>query len=208
MMRPAIARPMSRGCATCFAGCDSMNSSRAVCCSFPAPASMPSATANGSTRIRPPSRPASPGRSCSRPSNWPSAAACRPPACAWAGCTTRVAPGCRTRCVPACRSSAIRRSTATAFTATMPPRFPSCCRRTPAAPRCSPATWGRRRAGAAARGGRLAARAAGCHPLGRAGMTRRAGSKRCSNARARALGWKPRFASYRDGYASLGRNRH
>ncbi len=39
-------------------------------------------------------------------------------------------------------------------------------------------------------------------------MTRRAGSKRCSNARARALGWKPRFASYRDGYASLGRNRH
>jgi len=27
-------------------------------------------------------------------------------------------------------------------------------------------------------------------------------------ARARALGWKPRFASYRDGYASLGRNRH
>ena len=50
------------GCATCFAGCDSMNSSRAVCCSFPAPASMPSATANGSTRIRPPSRPASPGR--------------------------------------------------------------------------------------------------------------------------------------------------
>lgn len=117
----------------------------------------------------PPSRPASPGRSCSRPSNWPSAAACRPPACAWAGCTTRVAPGCRTRCVPACGSSAIRRSTATAFTATMPPRFfPSCCRRTPAAPRCSPATWGRRRAGAAARGGRLAARAAGCHPLGRA----------------------------------------
>jgi nucleoside-diphosphate-sugar epimerase len=39
-------------------------------------------------------------------------------------------------------------------------------------------------------------------------MTRRAGSKRCSNARARALGWKPRFASYRDGYASLGHNRH
>jgi len=39
-------------------------------------------------------------------------------------------------------------------------------------------------------------------------MTRRAGSKRCSNARARALGWKPRFANYRDGYASLGRNRH
>jgi len=39
-------------------------------------------------------------------------------------------------------------------------------------------------------------------------MNRRAGSKRCSNARARALGWKPRFPSYRDGYASLGRNRH
>ncbi|MCD1641096.1 NAD-dependent epimerase/dehydratase family protein [Pseudomonas stutzeri] len=39
-------------------------------------------------------------------------------------------------------------------------------------------------------------------------MTRRAGSKRCSNARARALGWKPRFASYRDGYAALGRDRH
>ncbi len=38
-------------------------------------------------------------------------------------------------------------------------------------------------------------------------MTRRAGSKRCSNARARALGWKPRFASYRDGYASRARNR-
>ena len=44
-------QPISRGCATCFAGCDSMNSSRAVCCSFPAPASMPSATANGSTRF-------------------------------------------------------------------------------------------------------------------------------------------------------------
>ncbi|HCG40417.1 MAG TPA: NAD(P)-dependent oxidoreductase, partial [Pseudomonas sp.] len=39
-------------------------------------------------------------------------------------------------------------------------------------------------------------------------MTRRAGSKRCSNARARALGWKPRYPSYRDGYASLDRNRH
>lgn len=37
---------------------------------------------------------------------------------------------------------------------------------------------------------------------------RRAGSKRCSNARARALGWKPRYPSYRDGYASLDRNRH
>ncbi|WP_421682894.1 NAD(P)H-binding protein [Stutzerimonas urumqiensis] len=35
-------------------------------------------------------------------------------------------------------------------------------------------------------------------------MTRRAGSKRCSNARARALGWVPAYPSYRDGYAALG----
>lgn len=34
-------------------------------------------------------------------------------------------------------------------------------------------------------------------------MTRRAGSKRCSNARARALGWVPQYPSYRNGYASL-----
>ncbi|MEB0026811.1 SDR family oxidoreductase [Pseudomonas sp. MH9.2] len=32
---------------------------------------------------------------------------------------------------------------------------------------------------------------------------RRAGSKRCSNARARALGWVPRYASYREGYAAV-----
>lgn len=32
---------------------------------------------------------------------------------------------------------------------------------------------------------------------------RRAGSKRCSNARARSLGWAPRYADYRAGYAAL-----
>jgi nucleoside-diphosphate-sugar epimerase len=32
---------------------------------------------------------------------------------------------------------------------------------------------------------------------------RRAGSKRCSNARARALGWAPQYPSYREGYAEL-----
>lgn len=32
---------------------------------------------------------------------------------------------------------------------------------------------------------------------------RRSGSKRCSNARARALGWAPRYPSYREGYAAL-----
>ncbi|SDJ43670.1 NAD-dependent epimerase/dehydratase family protein [Pseudomonas indica] len=32
---------------------------------------------------------------------------------------------------------------------------------------------------------------------------RRAGSKRCSNARARALGWTPRYPSYREGYAAI-----
>lgn len=31
-------------------------------------------------------------------------------------------------------------------------------------------------------------------------MPRRAGSKRCSNARARGLGWTPRYPSYREGY--------
>lgn len=31
----------------------------------------------------------------------------------------------------------------------------------------------------------------------------RAGSKRCSNARARALGWAPTYPSYREGYAAL-----
>ena len=30
---------------------------------------------------------------------------------------------------------------------------------------------------------------------------RRTGSKRCSNARARALGWTPQYSSYREGYA-------
>lgn len=34
-------------------------------------------------------------------------------------------------------------------------------------------------------------------------MTRRAGSKRCSNARARALGWVPKYPSFRNGYASI-----
>nr|WP_314575652.1 SDR family oxidoreductase [uncultured Pseudomonas sp.] len=32
---------------------------------------------------------------------------------------------------------------------------------------------------------------------------RRAGSKRCSNARATALGWAPRYASYREGYEAM-----
>ncbi|QEY65579.1 SDR family oxidoreductase [Metapseudomonas lalkuanensis] len=32
---------------------------------------------------------------------------------------------------------------------------------------------------------------------------RRSGSKRCSNARARALGWEPRYPSYREGYAAI-----
>ncbi len=32
---------------------------------------------------------------------------------------------------------------------------------------------------------------------------RRAGSKRCSNARARALGWRPEYPSYREGYAAI-----
>ena len=31
-------------------------------------------------------------------------------------------------------------------------------------------------------------------------MVRRAGSKRCRNARARSLGWAPRYPSYREGY--------
>lgn len=38
-------------------------------------------------------------------------------------------------------------------------------------------------------------------------MTRRAGSKRCSNARARALGWTPQYSSYRNGYASVRPNK-
>ncbi len=32
---------------------------------------------------------------------------------------------------------------------------------------------------------------------------RRTGSKRCSNARARALGWAPQYPSFREGYAAL-----
>ncbi|WP_213878167.1 NAD-dependent epimerase/dehydratase family protein [Pseudomonas sp. dw_358] len=32
---------------------------------------------------------------------------------------------------------------------------------------------------------------------------RRTGSKRCSNARARALGWVPQYPSYREGYAAM-----
>lgn len=32
---------------------------------------------------------------------------------------------------------------------------------------------------------------------------RRSGSKRCSNARARALGWEPLYPSYREGYAAV-----
>ncbi|MBT2371620.1 SDR family oxidoreductase [Pseudomonas fluorescens] len=32
---------------------------------------------------------------------------------------------------------------------------------------------------------------------------RRAGSKRCSNARAKALGWTPVYPSYREGYAAI-----
>lgn len=32
---------------------------------------------------------------------------------------------------------------------------------------------------------------------------RRAGSKRCSNARARALGWAPQYPSFREGYAAI-----
>ena len=32
---------------------------------------------------------------------------------------------------------------------------------------------------------------------------RRAGSKRCSNARAKALGWEPRYPNYREGYGEI-----
>lgn len=38
-------------------------------------------------------------------------------------------------------------------------------------------------------------------------MTRRAGSKRCSNARARALGWAPKYPSFRNGYATIKPNK-
>ena len=33
-------------------------------------------------------------------------------------------------------------------------------------------------------------------------LKRRAGSKRCSNARARRLGWEPQYSSFREGYAA------
>lgn len=33
-------------------------------------------------------------------------------------------------------------------------------------------------------------------------LKRRAGSKRCSNARARVLGWTPQYSSFREGYAA------
>jgi hypothetical protein len=32
---------------------------------------------------------------------------------------------------------------------------------------------------------------------------RRSGSKRCSNARAKALGWVPRYPTYKEGYEAL-----
>ena len=32
---------------------------------------------------------------------------------------------------------------------------------------------------------------------------RRTGSKRCSNARAKALGWTPKYPSFREGYAAI-----
>ncbi|TXH28949.1 MAG: SDR family NAD(P)-dependent oxidoreductase, partial [Burkholderiaceae bacterium] len=35
------------------------------------------------------------------------------------------------------------------------------------------------------------------------GLMRRAGNKRCSNQRLRALGWQPRYPSYREGYTAL-----
>lgn len=46
--------------------------------------------------------------------------------------------------------------------------------------------------------GRLGVIGEGAERIGR-----RAGSKRCSNARARALGWAPCYPSYREGYAAL-----
>ncbi|SFT69614.1 SDR family oxidoreductase [Pseudomonas marincola] len=41
------------------------------------------------------------------------------------------------------------------------------------------------------------------HWAGDEATVRRAGSKRCSNARARALGWTPQYPSYREGYAAI-----
>lgn len=40
-------------------------------------------------------------------------------------------------------------------------------------------------------------------PLTNLQPSRRLGSKRCSNARARALGWTPKYPSYRQGYEAL-----
>ena len=34
-------------------------------------------------------------------------------------------------------------------------------------------------------------------------QVRRAGSKRCRNARARSLGWAPQYPSYREGYSAI-----
>lgn len=60
-------------------------------------------------------------------------------------------------------------------------------------PRCEVLRW-------------LAAQVGGPPPLvvpGRVHGERRGGSKRLSNARLRASGWRPRFPTYRDGYAAL-----
>ncbi|MFC0709573.1 SDR family oxidoreductase [Azorhizophilus paspali] len=46
--------------------------------------------------------------------------------------------------------------------------------------------------------GRLGVTEEGTESIGQ-----RAGNKRCSNARARALGWVPRYPDYREGYAAL-----
>lgn len=43
----------------------------------------------------------------------------------------------------------------------------------------------------------------GVTQVGEVSAPRRAGSKRCSNARARALGWVPRYPDYQAGYAAL-----
>jgi nucleoside-diphosphate-sugar epimerase len=36
-----------------------------------------------------------------------------------------------------------------------------------------------------------------------ANSVRRAGSKRCSNARIKSLGWTPRYATYKEGYEAM-----
>lgn len=43
----------------------------------------------------------------------------------------------------------------------------------------------------------------GVSQLSEQATVRRAGSKRCSNARARALGWVPQYSSYREGYTAV-----